>query len=132
MTEAPHRIWANIEDEGDGPFIEMLSDEPWSDENPGTAYVLADWQPIETAPKDGTMLLLVVTSTSCHALEDVGVGNSYVTIGHNSKDNGMDDAWQTVGWSWSHDCFLDIGGAMQPDHFDTPIMWRPLPAPPTT
>jgi len=63
-----HRIWANIEDEGDGPFIEMLGDEPWSDKNPGTAYVLADWQPIETAPKDGSMLLLVVTSTACHAL----------------------------------------------------------------
>lgn len=42
MTDAPERIWANIEDEGDGPFIEMLSDEPWSDETPGVEYVRAD------------------------------------------------------------------------------------------
>lgn len=42
MSDAPERIWANIEDEGDGPFIEFLSDEPWSPDDPGTEYVRAD------------------------------------------------------------------------------------------
>lgn len=57
--DVPVRIWANIEVGDDQEtFIEMLGDEPWSDDNPGVEYVKADpWQEMFIAPHDGTDIL---------------------------------------------------------------------------
>ena len=50
---APEYIWANIEEEDDQePYIEYLSDEPWSPENPGVKYVRADIHASLTADKE--------------------------------------------------------------------------------
>jgi hypothetical protein len=57
--DVPVRIWANIElDEEGETFIEFLSDEPWSEDNPGVEYVKANpWQEMYNAPHDGTDIL---------------------------------------------------------------------------
>lgn len=50
---APEYIWANIEEDDDQePYIEYLSDEPWSPENPGVKYVRADIHASLTADKE--------------------------------------------------------------------------------
>lgn len=60
------------------------------------------WQPIESAPKDGTRVLLVVT------MRDFS-GISHIHVGSWSRNNGE--------WRWPV--------MYQPTH------WMPLPAPPT-
>jgi len=81
----------------------------------------ADWLPMETAPKDGTMVWLLVDYTgedACHPLEDAPQAQ---TIGANTDDNmGPEEGqgWLFAGWSWEQDCFTQGQGK--------PIGWRPL------
>lgn len=66
--------------------------------------------PIETAPKDGTMMRLLVNYAGPfgdHPLEDA---ETAWTIGFNSLEDTGEDAWQFAGWSWSQDCFTDGHG----------------------
>lgn len=78
---------------------------------------------METAPKDATMVrLLVDYSEGHHPLDDADVT---WTIGFNNDDNvgeGEGNGWQFVGWSWSQDCFTDGDGR--------PIGWLPWENPP--
>ena len=78
-----------------------------------TARVLSsEWQPIETAPKDGTLLLLIMVGF------EPAVG-----------------AYYSHGWDYqTEDCFaeydhwlayLENRGVWKPTH------WMPLPTPPT-
>jgi len=62
-----------------------------------------DWQPIETAPKDGTRVLLV------EAEQPTGVSTGW---------------WTMAGWR----DFGDIGCSGLADY--SPTHWMPLPAPP--
>lgn len=80
-----------------------------------------EWMPIETAPKDGTLLFLFVDySEGDHPLEDEVCAR---TIGFNNYDNtGEDDGWRFSGWCWCHDHFVEGKGS--------PKYWRPLPPPP--
>lgn len=56
--DAPVRVWAHIEDEGEGVYIEYLSDEPWPGDDPGVEYLKVNpWQDIHDAPHDGTDIL---------------------------------------------------------------------------
>lgn len=63
---------------------------------------MSDWQPIETAPKDGTMIL---------AYE------------HDGLPIYRDTKWQDGGWLWAE--IIDgYDAGWSPSH------WMPLPAPP--
>ena len=83
------------------------------------------WQPIETCPKDGTLVLLLFcdAGTAPFPTED---DQYWRTIGFNNFDNvGEDDVWQVCGWNWCHDQFVNAGpgkgDGQQPTH------WCPLP-----
>jgi hypothetical protein len=79
------------------------------------------WLPIETAPKDGTLLLLLIKETeiSKDSLDDVFTGDYSRTIGINNLDNDEQDRWQIVGWDWCHSIFVDKE--------ETPSYWKPFP-----
>ena len=76
---------------------------------------LAEWQPMDTAPRDDTLVELVVDyAEGDHALQDALVA---CTIGFNGFDNHGVDEWKFAGWCWTHDHFVEGKG--------TPIAWRP-------
>jgi hypothetical protein len=78
------------------------------------------WHPMETAPKDGTLLRLLVEFED-HATED-GEGPQ-PTIGANTWDNHHDfDEWQFAGWNWEQDCYTQGVGK--------PVGWLPMLAAP--
>jgi hypothetical protein len=68
------------------------------------------------APKDGTMLFLLVDySTGGAPLEDEMIA---WTIGFNNKDDTGADEWQFAGWCWVHDHFTEGRGE--------PVAWAHL------
>jgi hypothetical protein len=77
------------------------------------------WRPIETAPKDGTQVLLLVEFEE-HATEDIP--GPARTIGANNDGNvppGEGEGWQFAGWCWCHDHYVQGTG--------TPVGWQPMP-----
>ncbi|WP_312325681.1 hypothetical protein [Stenotrophomonas sp.] len=70
---------------------------------------------MKTAPRDGTMVRLLVQFTD-HATEDTD-GAAW-TIGANNHDHDGEDLWQFAGWCWTHDHFTEGKG--------TPVGWLPL------
>lgn len=72
-------------------------------------------RPMETAPRDGSMLRLLVKFDE-HDTENTE-GPSW-TIGHNCRELTGEDEWQFAGWCWSHDHFTEGKGA--------PVGWLPL------
>jgi hypothetical protein len=75
------------------------------------------WQPMDTAPKDNTLVLLLVEySDGAHPLEDSHIAR---TIGHNSYGDTGEDQWQFAGWSWCQDVYTQGTGK--------PIAWMPMP-----
>lgn len=74
------------------------------------------WRDIGTAPRDGTLVRLLVDFTE-HATEDSEAMPS-PTIGANSFDHTGEDLWQFAGWSWEQDCFTQGAGE--------PVGWLPL------
>ena len=76
----------------------------------------ADWQPMETAPRNDTLVELVVNySDGDHPLAD---GTLACTVGFNTDDNtGADEGWKFAGWCWTHDHFVQGKGV--------PVAWRP-------
>ncbi len=74
---------------------------------------------METAPKDSTMLRLLVDyrGDGRNPLDDEHIA---WTIGFNSYDNTGDDVWSIAGWDWSQDEFTYGKG--------TPIGWLPFHA----
>ena len=75
------------------------------------AQIEADaWQPIETAPKDGSILRLFIdysVEDGCGALEDA---ETAWTIGFNQLVDTGDDVWEFAGWDWGGDCFTQGHG----------------------
>lgn len=69
------------------------------------------WQPIETAPKDGTRVLLwIVHCNAKYATSPFEEGWIGACIGSWSEHNGGGFTWYGI--------------------YGTPTHWRPLPAPP--
>ena len=74
-----------------------------------------DYLPIETAPKDASLVRLLVNFDD-HSLEDGS--EPCWTIGTNAlSDTGIDE-WLFAGWDWTHDRFTQGNG--------TPIGWLPM------
>lgn len=65
------------------------------------------WQPMYTAPTDGTVIRLLVKFE--HSSPD---DNSDVaaTIGAMSMDYYGNPQWAVVGWDWSQDCWRSAPG----------------------
>lgn len=72
-------------------------------------------RPMDTAPRDGTMVRLLVQFTE-HATEDTD-GPAW-TIGANNGEHDGGDLWCFAGWCWTHDHFTEGKG--------TPVGWLPL------
>lgn len=71
-------------------------------------------RPMETAPRDGTIVRLLVEFTE-HALEDST--EPVWTIGSNNFDHDEQHEWKFAGWCWSHDHYTQGEGK--------PIGWLP-------
>lgn len=85
------------------------------------------WNDTATAPKDGTMLRLLVQHSDAENERWTPFEDSlepYSTIGFNALSATGEDEWQFAGWDWSHDCFTDGAG--------TVIGWMPYLSPRTT
>ena len=68
--------------------------------------------PMEDAPKDGSILRLLVKfdrKSAAGAFEDTPEPSW--TIGTNNKANTGEDQWDIVGWSWEQDVFCHAYGA---------------------
>lgn len=72
--------------------------------------------PMKSAPKDGTLLRLLVMFEE-GPLEDDNTKPIW-TIGFNSLNDSGLDLWQFAGWNWTHDCFCEGTG--------TPVGWFPM------
>lgn len=72
-------------------------------------------RPMVTAPRDGTLLRLLVDFDE-HAIDDT-IGPTW-TIGSCNLENDPDAEWQIVGWCWTHDHFTEGKGE--------PVGWLPL------
>ena len=91
---------------------------------PATAAQPQTWRAMDSAPKDGTMVRLLVDYSSedaCNPLEDAKLAQ---TIGANTDNNTGDaQGWLIAGWSWEQDCFTQGKG--------NPIGWLPFQYPTT-
>lgn len=78
---------------------------------------MSDWRPIETAPKDGTHVILWVPFFMPQTVrEKLGRGYGAVLAG---------------GWnSWEKVWALEIGGSCVGPKYMVPTHWMPLPDPP--
>lgn len=74
-------------------------------------------RPMDTAPKDHTIVRLLVRFTK-NPLDDVGPEDPVWTIGHNGLADTGEDRWDIAGWNWEQDCY-DAGEG-------EPIGWLPL------
>ena len=97
----------------------MAHEQPVSDPDglPGTP------RPMSTAPRDGTMVRLLVQFTN-HGVNDGFDSGPAWTIGANTYDDSGDDEWFIAGWDWQQDCFTAGEGE--------PLGWLPMlsaPAP---
>lgn len=93
------------------------------DASPSELQTGGGWRTIESAPRDGTMLCLLVDYSDGgeHPLDDELIA---ATIGFNNHDNDGEDQWKFAGWCWSRDQFTEGEGKV--------VGWapKPLPAPP--
>ena len=80
------------------------------------------WNDVPNAPKDGSLLrLLVVPDEDAHtSFHDSST--PYETIGFNQFTDTGDDVWQFAGWDWSHDCITQGYGEV--------IGWLPFASAP--
>ncbi|OKP79816.1 hypothetical protein BTE77_06925 [Ensifer adhaerens] len=76
------------------------------------------WQPIETAPKDKTPVIVAVLDKDC---DGFSVGEAYFDPEH----------YEDGDWWWAGTRADDWGaGPISDVNYHNPSLWRPLPAPP--
>lgn len=77
-------------------------------------------KPLDTAPKDHTMIWLLVdySDEGRNPLEDEILG---WTIGFNGEEHTGISQWQFTGWNWQQDCFTEGFGKV--------VGWYPLTRP---
>jgi len=84
---------------------------------------LGAWLPMETAPKNCTLVLLLLAHDD--SLDNAIEGEEEHlprTIGHNNCEHDGEDRWRFAGWNWENDYYTEGVG--------TPIGWMPLPEAP--
>lgn len=81
---------------------------------PGAGAV-EQWRAMEDAPRDGTLLRLLVEFQE-HATEDGP--EAAPTIGANNFSHDGEDRWQFAGWCWTHDHWTEGVGK--------PVGWMPF------
>lgn len=81
-------------------------------------------RPMNTAPKDGTMLRLLVDYSGEEAAGALEDELQAWTIGFNTLRDADEDEWRFAGWNWTQDCFTEGYGQV--------IGWLPLHAPTCT
>ena len=86
------------------------------------------WQPIETAPRDGTSVLLF---TACH-----GITQAWFSAGEWEEHYEYGPQYNGPVWVCADDAFQIEVEEMGPDvddmHHGTATHWQPLPPPPET
>jgi hypothetical protein len=139
MTQAPERIWRDKPQTKRGYVDGMPSWPTQSESHEGTEYIRADlvpqWQPIETAPKDGTWVLVsggdaydefnlfkgeLDCSVSPHVVNypnDVSVAMNRPVVAFWNDDQKQ--------WAFAH-----WDSAWRAEYY-SPTHWMPLPAPPS-
>jgi hypothetical protein len=75
------------------------------------------WQPIETAPKDGTDIIVMYI----HCETQIVHAAFWL-------EANLDDELDETGW-WTYD-WSEVSRSKMDDHY-TPTHWMPLPPPPT-
>ncbi|WP_422028077.1 DUF551 domain-containing protein [Roseovarius sp.] len=87
---------------------------------------LSGWQPIETAPKDGTPIVIGRRGWDCYP-----VAQYMEYPGNPVLDGSEQDAWM---YGWGHDCMGFTYGHedywLGWDEDPMPTHWMPLPEPP--
>lgn len=76
-----------------------------------------EWRGMERAPRDGTIVELLVDYSADDAAHPLNDATLACTIGFNNHDDNGEDEWKFAGWCWSHDHFVQGRGV--------PIAWRP-------
>jgi hypothetical protein len=80
-----------------------------------------EWQPIETAPKDGTVLILGIISPAVNLVRD-----GYWSDGEEWEHSGFDSQDECRGW-WA---YTSSCGAEKLTGLYAPTYWMFLPEPP--
>ena len=67
---------------------------------------IPDWRDMKDAPKDGTLLRLLVNPDPEEFTAFDDSLTPFETIGFNNFSNTEEDRWEFAGWDWSQDCFI--------------------------
>lgn len=73
---------------------------------PAKCATSVGWNEMESAPKDGTMLRLLVRPDREEFTAFHDSLAPFETIGFNNLENTEEDLWEFAGWDWSQDCFI--------------------------
>ena len=83
---------------------------------------MADWQPIETVPRDGSEIILLIGET---IPDHYNVRSGSFIGGDESEYLGWREFAKYGGWLiWNNDCDWDVIDVSEPNG------WMPLPPPP--
>lgn len=70
------------------------------------AVLSTGWREMVNAPKDGTMLRLLVNPDQNEFTAFDDSLTPFETIGFNNLENTEEDRWEFAGWDWQQDCFI--------------------------
>ena len=74
------------------------------------------WQPMDIAPEDKTVLLLVKQTNSAPFFYGLQDTNPFVTIGIACFDDNK-ETWAVAGWCWEQDCYLVSANQMDTNYW---------------